>query len=175
MTRVVFVEGCHATGTSSAAIALADALRARGVDAVAWHHPAHPAGATGADRVAHYVEARRALLEPAAAVIVVDRGPWSGVAYARSLVADGTSPLLAGLSLARVELALHWRDAQVIHLDASDAVLDARLMLRGEDAIASWPERRAWRVLARERGWRSVDTSGDRAATLAALLAEVRL
>ena len=175
MTRVIFVEGCHATTTTSSAVALANALHTYGVDAVAWHHPAHPAGAFGADRVAHYAEARRALRGPGPAVWVCDRGPWSGVAYARSLVAAGLSPLASGLALARVEIALHWHDAQALHVDAADAVLDARLHLRGEDPAASWPERRAWRALARERGWRTVDTSGDRATTLATLLAEVRL
>ena len=59
-------------------------------------------------------------------------------------------------------------------LDAARVIpLDARLLLRGEDPAASWPERRAWRALARAQGWPVVDTSGTPAETLAALLARL--
>ena len=173
MTRYVTLEGCHATGTSKHADALAESLRFLGIDAVAWHHERHPDGAIGADRVIHYAESRRPLWDASAprhAVYVCDRGPWSGVAYAASLVAEGVSPLVAGLSAARIEIRLWWQDTPVVMLDAADATLDARLLLRGEDPAASHGERAQWRRLAAAEGWPVVATDGDRDGVTRALL-----
>ena len=176
MTRFIAVEGCHGTGTSTHADALAAALAARGTDAVAWHHPPHPAGSVGAERVRHYCESRRwsrwlELTHTAHAVYVLDRGPWSGVVYAQSLVSAGETRLLSGFVGARLEVELWWDHLQVICLDAPDDVLDARLAQRGEDPATSHAERRVWRRMAAAQGWPVVSTDGDREAVEAQLLA----
>ncbi len=178
-TRFLAIEGCHATGTSTHADALAAALAARGIDAVAWHHPVHPAGAVGLARVVHYEASRRwtrflSIADRTGmthAVHVLDRGPWSGLVHARALEAQDTRRLDSGHSVAAAELALWWEGLPVVLLDASDATLDARLLLRGEDPRESHHERAQWRRLAASEGWPVVDTSGPREVTGAALLA----
>lgn len=174
-TRFLTIEGCHATGTSTAADALAAAMAARGIDAVSWHHPAHPAGAVGLARVLHYERSRwwtRDWRDPREmhAVYVLDRGPWSGLVHARALEAQDTRRTDSGHSVAAAELALWWDGLPVVLLDASDATLDARLLLRGEDPRDSHHERAQWRRLAAAEDWPVVDTSGPREATGAALL-----
>lgn len=184
----LLIEGCHATGTSTAADALAADLCARGIRAVSWHHPRHPDGAEGLARVTHYEAARRALRHMAhkhprmdrlapPEVIVLDRGPWSGLVHARALEAQDTRRLDSGHSVAAAELALWWEGLPVVMLDVlgpdgapDDATLDARLLLRGEDPRESHHERAQWRRLAATEGWPVVDTSGPREATGAALL-----
>ncbi len=178
-TRFLAIEGCHATGTSTHADALAAALAARGIDAVAWHHPVHPAGAVGLARVVHYEASRRwtrflSIADRTGmthAVHVLDRGPWSGLVHARALEAQDTRRLDSGHSVAAAELALWWEGLPVVLLDASDATLDARLLLRGEDPRESHHERAQWRRLAASERWPVVDTSGPREAVGAALLA----
>ena len=173
--RFLLVEGGHGAGTSTHADALAAALAARGIDAVSWHHPRHPDGAEGLERVVHYERSRvwtRDWRDPRElhAVYVLDRGPWSGLAYARSLEAADTRRLDSGHSVAAMELALWWLDAPVAYLDAADATLDARLLLRGEDPAASHGERAQWRRLAAAEGWPVVATDGDRDGVTRALL-----
>ena len=175
MTRFIFVEGGHGAGTSTHADALAAALRARNIDAVAWHHPRHPDGAEGLARVVHYERSRawtRGWRDPREmhAVYVLDRGPWSGLAYARSLEAADVRRLDSGHHVAAAELALWWLDTPVAYLDADDATLDARLLLRGEDPAASHGERAQWRRLAAAEGWPVVATDGDRDGVTRALL-----
>jgi len=172
-TRFLTIEGCHATGTSTHADALAAALAARGIDAVAWHHEPHPAGAVGLARVVHYERSRVWTRHPRHlhAVYVLDRGPWSGLVHARALEAQDTRRTDSGHSVAAAELALWWEGLPVVLLDASDATLDARLRLRGEDPRESHAERAQWRRLAASEGWPIVDTSGPREVTGAALLA----
>jgi thymidylate kinase len=181
-TQFLAIEGCHATGTSTHADALAAALAARGIDAVAWHHPVHPAGAVGLARVCHYAASRRFTRHTKAApprmdrpcrerVVVMDRGPWSGLVHARALEAQDTRRTDSGHSVAAAELALWWEGLPVVLLDASDATLDARLLLRGEDPRDSHHERAQWRRLAASERWPVVDTSGPREAVGAALLA----
>lgn len=182
-TRFLAIEGCHATGTSTHADALAAALAARGIDAVAWHHPVHPAGAVGLARVCHYEASRRwtrwlDLAEAPHAVYVLDRGPWSGLVHARALEAADTRRLDSGHSVAAAELALWWEGLPTVLLDVlgpdgapDDHVLDARLLLRGEDPRESHHERAQWRRLAASERWPVVDTSGPREAVGAALLA----
>lgn len=174
--RFLLLEGGHGAGTSTHADALAAALCARGIDAVAWHHPRHPDGAEGLARVVHYERSRvwtRDWRDPREmhAVYVLDRGPWSGLAYARSLEAADVRRLDSGHNVAAMELALWWMDTPVVMLDALDATLDARLLLRGEDPAASHGERAQWRRLAAAEGWPVVATDGDRDGVTAALVA----
>ena len=181
MTRVLSIDGPDGGGHSTHADLLAAALCASGRHAIAWHHEPHPAGAVGLARVTHYEATRRALRHmaherprmdrPAAPeVIVCDRGPWSGLAYARSLEAADTRRLDSGHHVAAMELALWWMDTPVVMLDASDATLDARLLLRGEDPAASHGERAQWRRLAAAEGWPVIATDGDRDGVTRALL-----
>ena len=188
-TRFLAIEGCHATGTSTHADALAAALRDAGHDARAYHHERHPAGATGLARVVHYEASRRFMRHTKAApprmdrpcrerIVIMDRGPWSGLVHARALEAQETRRLDSGHSVAAMELALWWEGLPVVLLDVlgpdgapDDAALDARLLLRGEDPRESHAERAQWRRLAAAERWPVVDTSGPRVATGAALLA----
>lgn len=181
-TRWISIEGPDGGGHSTHADALAAALRDAGHDAVSWHHPRHPAGATGLARVTHYERSRawtRDWRDPRElhAVHVLDRGPWSGLVHARALEAQDTRRLDSGHSVAAAELALWWEGLPVVMLDVlgpdgapDDATLDARLLLRGEDPRESHHERAQWRRLAATEGWPVVDTSGPREATGAALL-----
>jgi thymidylate kinase len=182
-TLWISIDGPDGGGHSTHADALAAALAARGIDAVSWHHPVHPAGAVGLARVVHYEASRRwtrwlDLAEAPHAVYVLDRGPWSGLVHARALEAQDTRRLDSGHSVAAAELALWWDGLPVVMLDVldasgapDDATLDARLRDRGEDPRDSHHERAQWRRLAASEGWLVVDTSGPREATGAALLA----
>ena len=174
--RFLFLEGGHGAGTSTHADLLAACLCARNVDAISWHHEPHPAGAVGLARVVHYERSRvwtRDWTDPREmhSVYVFDRGPWSGLAYARSLEAADTRRLDSGHHVAAAEIALWWLDAPVLYLDASDATLDARLLLRGEDPAASHGERAQWRRLAAAEGWPVVSTDRPRADVAGDLLA----
>jgi len=170
--RFLCLEGPDGSAKSTHADALAAALAARGIDATSWHHPVHPAGAVGLARVVHYERSRVWTRHPRHlhAVYVLDRGPWSGLVHARALEAQDTRRLDSGHSVAAAELALWWEGLPVAMLDAADATLDARLILRGEDPAASHGERAQWRRLAAAEGWPVVATDGDRDGVTRALL-----
>ena len=175
MTKFLSIDGPDGGGHSTHADALARALAERNIDAVSWHHPRHPDGAGGLARVVHYERSRRWARDwrdprEMHSVYVLDRGPWSGLAYARSLEAADVRRLDSGHHVAAAELALWWQDAPVAYLDAADATLDARLLLRGEDPAASHGEREQWRRLAAAEGWPVVATDGDRDGVTRALL-----
>ena len=160
------VDGCHGTGTSTHADALAAGLRAEGYDAAAYHHPRHPAGAEGSARVRHYIGARDDLMRsPPAAVVVMDRGALSGLAHAR---ASGDAEAVA---VAEMDVDPWWYGVPVVVLDASDEALDARLRARGEDPLGAEAERCEWAHLCRERGLRVVRTDRDADVVRAELLA----
>lgn len=180
-TIYLAVEGCHGTGTSTHADAIASALRADGLVARAYHHPRHPDGCTGPARVAWYAGARAQLAaeqERLAAslvgcgddlprVVVMDRGPWSGVVHARSLYVEPSR----AVDLAMREVASEpWRSAPMVVLDAAADVLDARLRERGEDPAASHAERCEWAQIDARR----VCTDRDVAVVRAELLAWAR-
>lgn len=145
------IEGCHGTGTSTHADALAEALRLRDVCALAWHHPRHPEGCDGLARVEWYAGARAAMaalmpsvrLVPGCApdVVVMDRGPMSSVAYARA-TEQGAVPSARRDVKAWAERGLAW-----CWLDADDDTLDKRIAARGETPGAFRLERLAWRAL----------------------------
>lgn len=167
--KIIYVEGGHGVGTSTHADALAASLRALGHDAVAYHHPRHPAGCVGLARVRHYIDARRELrrtlptaprMDRPRRVVVSDRGPWSGLVYARAV---GCSVVEAAMDCAL------WGGAP-LYLDAPDATIDARLLLRGEDPASAWPERTEWRRLAAAEGWQTIDAAAPVAEVTRALL-----
>lgn len=165
-------DGADGVGTTHHADALAAGLRSRGIDASAYHHPRHPSGCDGVARVAWYAGARAQMLRGAAGVVVMDRGPLSGVVYAESLTPAAPGRPTA-LALARAELAREpWAMAPTVVLDAEDDALDARLRERGEDPAASHPERLAWGRLLAACGWaKVVRTDGDAGDVRAELLA----
>lgn len=168
------LDGCHATGTSTHADALAEALRRQGFDAAAYHHPRHPEGCGPEARVAWYAGARAQLVGlPPAPVVVMDRGPVSGIVYARSTGLQ--APALFAEADARrwaQGLGLRWA-----WLDADDALLCARIAARGERPELFEAERRRWReASSRDRSapWArslAVDTGRPAADVRAELLA----
>lgn len=182
ITRFLVVDGCHATGSSSHAEFLAAGLRSHRIDARAYHHPKHPAGCDGVARVAWYMGARAEMVarevalmaalssagDDALRVIVMDRGPLSGVVYAESLHPSDPGRVAARRLTAEEREREPWRSAPTVVLDADDATLDARLAARGERPADSWGERWAW---ARIAGRGRVDTGRDADAVRAELLA----
>lgn len=171
-TRYLALEGPDGSAKSTHSDALAAALRERGYDATSWHHEPHPDGAAGLARVAHYIAARRALLlSPPAAVTVLDRGPMSGVVYARSMWLAFVPYAETGMCEAAFDASHWWSGLPLVVLDAPDAELDARLAARGEDPSLSHPERREWRRCAEAWGWRVVDTGRPREDVTAELVA----
>lgn len=161
--QYIILEGPDGGGHSLHVEYLALGLRKQGARARAWTHPKHPAGAEGLARVHHYINSRHAM-EGSCDVVVMDRGPWAGVAHARAVEALDWRRRDSGLYEAMHD-AVEWAYAHVVYLDAPDEVLDQRLYTRGEAPEAAWAERRVWRQLAREQAWTWVDTSGPPAET----------
>lgn len=181
-TVFLTVDGADGVGTSSHADALAAGLRSHRIDARAYHHPKHPAGCDGVARVAWYMGARAEMVarevalmaalssagDDALRVIVMDRGPLSGVVYAESLHPSDPGRVAARRLAAEEREREPWRSAPTVVLDADDEVIDARLAARGERPADSWGERWAWaRIAGRDR----VDTGRDADAVRAELLA----
>lgn len=147
--KVLILDGCHGTGTTTHADRLADALDGRlwtprtPVVARAYHHPPHPDGLAGAARIAWYAGARAQMLAGGHLpdVLVMDRGPWSGFVYARTQFVEPSH----AINMAMIEATTEpWWSAPWVALDAPDDVLDARLRARGEDPEHSHAERREW-------------------------------
>lgn len=169
-TIYLALDGCHGTGTSSHADALAEALGAERFRAVAYHHPRHPEGCNGAARVAWYAGARAQLAAlPPAPIVVMDRGPTSGVVYADAV---GEGYLLATEDVTRwAGRGLAW-----VHLTADADTLDARIRARGEKPREFLAERSTWGIMAAlgaeaSPRWRTVDTGRPSGPVRAELLA----
>lgn len=144
--QVLVIEGCDGVGKSHHADRLAAALRAKGVDAVAFHH-AKPADADPVLAALDYAAQRRRLVRnPPAAVIVADR--WWHSTWVLGTVLRGHLRDLAGVGLRNASDAeWSWHpEPWVAVLDAPDAVLDARLASRGApptdmERAMRWPYR----------------------------------
>lgn len=165
MTKLIVIEGVDGAGTTTHTDLLAAALRAEGVDAVAWHHTRPGLGAPWLDALA-YAQQRADLAAsgPRAAVLVVDRW-WHSTLF------EGRALRLGALrSLADAEALALPRSTALFVLDAADDVLDARITARGETVGPLDPARRAaYRDFSVVRGLR-VDTSAPVAEVTRTLL-----
>lgn len=131
--RVLVLEGPDGCGKSTHADRLAAALRAEGVDAVAFHHT-KPADADPILAALDYAAQRRRLVrKPPAAVIVADRWALSTRCLGAAKVMHNGSAegdLLRGFGSAEMT----WAPPRMVVLTAPRDVLDARLAARGTPA-----------------------------------------
>lgn len=143
-STLLCLDGGHGVGTTTHADALAVALRALGRRAEVYHHPRHPDGCNGTDRVAWYVAQRGALADhlwvlgdAAPEVVVLDRGPLSGVVYARACGIDD------GVALTD---CARWRamGLRTRQLHASWTAVSRRLRERREDPRHAVKEHERW-------------------------------
>lgn len=174
--RILVLEGPDGCGKSTHADRLADALRAEGVDARAFHRT-KPADADPILAALDYAAQRRRLvLAPPAAVIVADR--WALSTWALGVAMMRRSGAVEGEALrdfGRAEMLWgpvppHY--AQVF-LTASHDVLNARLAARGTPATEMDLAIRDAYAL-RWQGVRFVTTDGPADVVAAELLAWAR-
>jgi len=169
--RLIVLEGCDGTGTSTNAKKLGEALQREGYKTLVYHHPPHRPGAGDWERSLHYARERAEMVTRTAddTVVVADRWVYSTDAIAMTLDGDVRGRLLALTALERMFLS---SPILVVLLDAPDAVLDERLTARGESPP---PQRGELRRVYREDIARvcdvTVDTSGDAGAVSERLLA----
>jgi thymidylate kinase len=141
--KLLVVEGADATGTTTHAHGLATALSIRGHRARAWQHQ-RPASPDPWCAALDYAQQRAQILAQYGAegdlVLCVDR--WWHTSHVEALCEPEGHERSRRASLARAE-ALHTiSPALVAVLDAPDAVLDARMALRGEAPDTRDRERR---------------------------------
>lgn len=173
MRAFISLDGPDGGGHSEHARILVENLCARGYAALLWRHRPHPAGASGARRVEHYISNRLELLRDRRSVIwVMDRGPWSGVAHASGVIASGVSPAESGIEDAESECSMLWQGLVLAYIDADDEVLDARLRRRTppEDPADALVERDAWRALAARHRWTGFDSGREKDAVSRSVL-----
>lgn len=130
--RLIVIEGCDGTGTSTHVPPLAKSLRERGYETVEFHHPPPPHGCSPWARVTHYASERAKLADKYRdqdVVVVSDR--WFQSTETFASVIDGA--LKTRLNVL-VQLERHTLPPPVMLalLDASDGELDRRLTKRGE-------------------------------------------
>lgn len=136
--KIVVIEGCDGTGTSTHAEKLGYALaRELGSDRVRFYrHPPHRPGAGDWERSLHYARERAEMIarEEEGRIIVCDR--WVSSTDALALTFSGTvrQRMLGLTALERAALPI---PILTVLLDAPDAVLDERLLARGE-SIPPW-------------------------------------
>lgn len=185
-TVVLALVGPEAAGKSSHARALAAALRQHGIPATSFHHPPPPS--TPCDdpfaRALWYWLQRTKVgldtLRHPPRVIVADRWNESTLAFARVQPADVAARMIDAVEQETDAWCTAGLPAvESIHLDAPDAVLDARTRARGDEASAidlhpRTAEMRAWyRANATQyHSGRRIDTSAPREEVQRALLDE---
>jgi len=170
--RLIVIEGCDGTGTSTHTGALTDSLRALGIDAVAFHHPPPPKGCSPWTRGIHYASERSKLVDQYGdtdVVVVADRWYHSTFVFSHT-VED--APLRAQLNqLVAMEMHALPAPVLVVVLDAMDAELDRRLTKRGEVVRPSdTVERAAYRELVDAYTYDAVDTGPSKDSVRAKLL-----
>lgn len=167
--RILVLEGPDGCGKSHHTDRLAAALRAEGIDAVAFHH-AKPADADPVLAALDYAAQRRRLvLAPPAEVIVADRWEVSTWALGRAM----RETCIGHHGQALIDLANAeggWAGvAGGATLDAADAVLDARLAARGTPATRlDCAMRSAYRITPRSSVYDTSRPADDVAAELLA-------
>ena len=171
--KIIVVEGCDGTGTSTHAEKLGYALaRELGGDRVrVYRHPPHRAGAGDWERSLHYARERAEMVarEGEGRIIVCDRWVSSTDAIALTLSGSVRQRMRGLTALERAALP---NPVLTVLLDAPDAVLDGRLLARGE-TIPPWAGalRRVYREDIARMCDVTVDTSGDAGAVSERLLA----
>ena len=171
--KIIVIEGGDGTGTSTHAEKLGYALaRELGGDRVRiYRHPPHRAGAGDWERSLHYARERAEMVArfEEDRVIVCDRWVYSTDALALTSTGEARWRMLG---LTSIEKAALPNPVLIILLDAPDAVLDERLLARGE-VIPPWARelRRVYREDIARMCDVTVDTSGDAGAVSERLLA----
>jgi len=130
--KLIVIEGCDGTGTSTHTEALACNLRELGYPVVEFHHPPPPKGCSPWTRVSHYASERSKLVDQygdSNVVVVADRWYHSTVVFAS--IIDGALKTRLHV-LAHMERNTLPAPVMLAVLDASDAELDRRLAKRGE-------------------------------------------
>ncbi len=149
--QLIVLEGPDGTGKSTHADALAAALREHGVDALSWHHE-KPASVDPWLTAIEYARQRRAFCVSAhsGTTYIVDRWWWSTAA--EGFAREGEWPIEmvnAYRDFSRAEQKVLCAPVATIFLDASDAVIDARLAKRGTPATAlDYRKRGAYRFFS---------------------------
>lgn len=130
--RLIVIEGCDGTGTSTHTDALAYTLREEGFNAIGFHHPPPPKGCSPWTRVTHYASERSKLVDhcgDADIVVVSDR--WYHSTEVFAFIVDGALKTRLNV-LAALEKHTLPPPVMLAMLDASDGELDRRLTKRGE-------------------------------------------
>lgn len=130
--KLIVIEGCDGTGTSTHTESLASALRELGHTTVEFHHPPPPKGCSPWTRVSHYASERSKLVDlygGTDTVVVADRWYHSTLVFAA--IIDGALKTRLHV-LAHMERNTLPAPVMLAVLDASDAELDRRLTKRGE-------------------------------------------
>lgn len=130
--RLIVIEGCDGTGTSTHTESLAYNLRELGYSTVEFHHPPPPKGCSPWTRVSHYASERSKLVDQYGAtdtVVVADRWYHSTLVFAA--IIDGALKTRLHV-LAHMERNTLPAPVMLAVLDASNAELDRRLTKRGE-------------------------------------------
>lgn len=174
MTTMLILDGPDGSGKSHHTRRLALALRERGIDAVPFHHTRPATDDPILAALDYAAQRRRLMTAPPAQVVVCDRW-WSSTRHLAVVL--GRPELRALADWERdvrfampSELSPRLRKA---HLDAPDAVLDARITARGTPVSALDRAMRARHRIEAQDAPESArfDTGGDAAQVASALLA----
>lgn len=162
--RLIVIEGCDGTGTSTHTDSLTESLWELGYNVVAFHHPPPPKGCSPWTRVTHYASERSKLVDTYGGtdtVVVADRWCHSTLVFSHTVEDVSTRARLNQLvAMERFTLPA---PVMVVVLDATDVELDRRLIKRGEVVRPSdTTQRNAYRALARESAYITVDTEPPR-------------
>ena len=169
--KLIVIEGCDGTGTSTHTEALAYNLRECGYKVIEFHHPPPPKGCSPWTRVTHYASERSKLVDQYGGtdvVVVADRWYHSTLVFAA--IIDGALKTRLHV-LAQMEKHTLPAPTMLAVLDASDAELDVRLAKRGEVVQPSdTVQREAYRRTVCPIATITLDTGNHRDAVRGMLL-----